>query len=66
MTVNVTLQFTSMDDLWAFRIEALIGYVNMDKDRNILTCRCTAQHVQLAISKYKASIVVRQSTNEAL
>jgi hypothetical protein len=57
---EVMLQFRSADDLWAFRIEAMVVFVDMDRDRNLLICRCLQQHVRLAISKYQATAMVNK------
>jgi hypothetical protein len=62
MTEEATLQFISMDDLWAFRIETMVDPVDMDKDRNILVCKCSSYHLKLAISKYKAAVLVNQKS----
>lgn len=58
MTAEVTLQFRSPDELWAFRIETLIDFIKMNKDLNLLTCQCTPRQVQLAVIKYRASVVL--------
>jgi hypothetical protein len=63
MTSEFTLQFPSMDDLWAFRIEAMIGFIDLDKERNLLICRGTTKQIELAISKYGASVVINQHRN---
>lgn len=59
--VEVVFQFSSADDLWAFRIEALVDFVGMNKDTKLLVCRCLPQHMELAISKYKAVALVKQN-----
>lgn len=58
MENEITLQFKTMDDLWAFRIEALINFTGMNKEKCLLGCKCSAQNMQLAIEKYKAIVVV--------
>lgn len=55
----ITFQFQSLDDLWAFRIEALIYFIDMDKNENTLTCKCSPEHIRLAVSKYKAVILLQ-------
>lgn len=52
------IQFPSLDDLWSFRIEALIDYIEMDKEKCTLTCRCTQKDLELAIGKYRAGVLV--------
>jgi hypothetical protein len=59
--IEVVFQFSCADDLWAFRIEALVDFVSMDKDKNVLVCMCLSQHVELAKSKYKAVVLVNQN-----
>jgi hypothetical protein len=61
MTEEATFQFISMDDLWAFRIETMVDLVYMDKKINILVCKCSPHNVRLAISKYKAAVLVNQN-----
>lgn len=63
MTAEVTLQFRSPDELWAFRIEALIDFIRMNKDMNLLTCQCSPQQVQLAVAKYRASVVLNREAD---
>ena len=55
---EITLQFKSLNDLWAFRIEALIDFIEMDNENYTLTCRCPQADIELAVKKFKASVVV--------
>lgn len=64
--ITVMLQFPSLDELWAFRIEAMVVFVDMDKSRNLLICRCLQQHVRLAKSKYHATVMVNENADERL
>jgi hypothetical protein len=54
----ITLQFRSLDDLWAFRIAALITVVEMDQVHITLTCTCSKAAMDLAVSQYKASVIL--------
>lgn len=56
---QITLQFKSLDDLWAFRIGELIHFIEMDHNECILTCRCSVQQIEMAVKKYKATVVLR-------
>jgi hypothetical protein len=64
MENEITLQFRSLDDLWAFRIAALISYIEMDKENCILICKCSHEYLQLAVKKYGASVIVAASSSE--
>jgi hypothetical protein len=64
MGPSITLQFQSLDDLWAFRIEALVYFIAIDPASVTLTCKCNRQHLQLAVSKYKAHILLELTTGE--
>jgi len=57
---EITLQFRSLDDLWAFRIDALISFIGMNADKLLLTCRCSKASMQLALSKYKAIVFIQE------
>lgn len=63
---SIILQFRSIDELWAFRIEALIYFIDMDKENYVLTCKCSSAHIELAVKKYKASVVVGNASLDEL
>ena len=65
MEPAVTLQFQSLDDLWAFRIDALIYFIEMNQAQITLTCKCSQQHLQLAVSKYKAEVLITLNNDVA-
>ena len=64
MGPSITLQFQSIDDLWAFRIEALVYFIAIDPTSATLTCKWSQQYLQLAVSKYKAHVLLELATGE--
>ena len=64
MELEITLQFDSPDALWAFRIERNVTLIEMDNAEKMLTCRCSKDSLQIAISKYHASLILQKPGSE--
>jgi hypothetical protein len=57
MKKEVILQFPCLLDLWKFRAAAHIPLFEISASQATLSCQCSEEEVQLAISKYHASVV---------
>lgn len=53
----VALQFLSIQDLWRFRLEINAYIFEVNFRNKVIICDCTAEHIELAKNKYRASIV---------
>ena len=60
MEKEITFQFKTSGDFWAFRVEALIHYISSDTSKLVLTCKCSDEHIELATKKYEAIIIVNK------
>lgn len=57
----VTLQFANVQQLWKFRIEVRANILEINIKNITLSCQCSDEHIQLAVQKYKAVVINRQS-----
>lgn len=53
---RTTLCFPSVHLLWQFRLETGIPQCSIDTTTKAITCLCTSEHLQLAITKFKAHL----------
>jgi hypothetical protein len=54
---SVSIQFTSLTKLWAFRMAIRANVFEMNLSQLTITCQCTAEDVALAAEKYNGKIV---------
>ena len=52
---KITLNFPSLNLLWAFVRDAKINYIEVNTGKISLDCNCNPADVQLAKEKYSAS-----------
>ena len=64
MENGIMIKFRSLDELWSFRIETLIDFIEMDRESCTLTCRCFQRQLQVAVKKYGARVVVGEVREE--
>ena len=58
MTISkVSIRFTSLNNLWAFRLDISAYEFSMNMAELTLTCQCSAEHIQLAKEKYNGKVV---------
>jgi len=58
MKEKVTLKFSSLQNLWAFKSEVETLRCEINPANLTLTCECTKEHIELAIKKYDAIVVI--------
>lgn len=58
----VTLQFPSIERLWKFRLEIRSDDFEMNLNDRTIICRCTDKDIELALDKYKGSVVEKMRT----
>ena len=56
-TSKVSIRFTSLTNLWAFRLAIGANEFSMNLGELIITCHCTKEHIELAQSKYNGKVV---------
>lgn len=54
MNQHVTLKFPDMEKLLAFKKEVNVTVFEMNPRNFTLACHCTAEHINLAVTKYGA------------
>jgi hypothetical protein len=57
VTTKVSIRFTSLNNLWAFRLEIDANEFAMNLAELTITCECSKEHLELAKSKYHARVV---------
>ena len=57
---TVTIKFTSLINLWAFRTAISVNRFEMNVSDMSITCECTKEHIALAIEKYKGIVLETQ------
>ena len=59
-TSKVTIKFTSLINLWAFRTAISVNRFEMNVSDISITCECTREHIALAVEKYKGIVLETQ------
>jgi hypothetical protein len=54
---RVTIRFTSLTKLWEYRLAINANIFEMNLNRLTITCYCTEEHIQLAISEFNGKVV---------
>jgi hypothetical protein len=54
---KVTIKFSSLTNLWAFRMVIDANIFEMNMSQISITCECTEEQVQLAIEKYNGKLI---------
>ena len=63
-TEKVSIRFTSLTALWAFRLEIQVNHFEMNLKELTINCKCTKEHIDLANEKYNAVVQrLEQETN---
>lgn len=57
---KVTIQFTSLTNLWAFRTAIAVNVFEMNMSEISITCECRKEDIELAIEKYKGRLLETQ------
>ena len=63
MTEKVILKFATVSSLWSFRLEINAQVFEMNLQQLSITCECSKQQIELAVNKYKASVVSSKREN---
>ena len=63
MTEQVSLRFPTISALWAFRLEINAQVFEMNLQLLSITCECSKEHIELALTKYKAAVVNSKKEN---
>ena len=63
MTQKVILKFATVSSLWSFRLEIHAQAFEMNFQQLSITCECSKQQIELAVTKYKASVVSSKREN---
>ena len=56
---KVIIRFTSLNNLWAFRLDIGANDFAMNLAELTITCECSKEHIELAIGKYNGKVVER-------
>jgi hypothetical protein len=54
---KVTIKFSSLTNLWSFRMVIEANIFEMNMSQISITCECTKEQVQLAIENYNGQLV---------
>ena len=54
---RVSIRFTSLTNLWAFRLAIDVNVFEMNMSQIMITCECAKEDIELATSKYKGKVV---------
>ena len=54
---KVSIQFTSLGNLWNFRLAIQANIFEMNLAKLTITCDCAEEHIALAMKQYKGRIV---------
>jgi hypothetical protein len=54
---RVSIQFTSLTKLWAFRMAINVNVFEMNLSQLTITCECSKEDIQLALEEYNGSVV---------
>jgi hypothetical protein len=57
ITTRVTIQFTSLTNLWAFRMAINVNIFEMNMSELTITCKCSEEHIRLALDEYKGRLI---------
>lgn len=57
----VFFQFPTIRDLWKFRVEVNALMFEINFLRRTLICECSDEDLDLAVSKYSAKIITKES-----
>ena len=58
-TSKVTIRFTSLTNLWAFRLAIHANEFKMNLAELSINCECSKEHIELAETQYCGKIVER-------
>jgi hypothetical protein len=56
-TSKVSIRFTSLTNLWSFRLEIQANIFELNMSEMIITCQCSEEHIRLAKEKYNGKLV---------
>jgi len=62
----VTLQFATVQELWKFRIEVRANILDINIKDITLRCKCSDEHIELAVKKYKAVVITSDSEKDTV
>ena len=54
---KVTIKFTSLTNLWAFRSAIAVNIFEMNLSEISITCDCTKEDIELAEQKFKGKLI---------
>jgi hypothetical protein len=54
---KVTIQFTSLTNLWAFRTAIAVNVFEMNMSQISITCECSKEEIGLAVENYKGRVL---------
>lgn len=57
MKSRVSIRFTSLTKLWAFRMAINVNVFEMNMSELTITCQCNEEDIQLAANKYGGKVV---------
>ena len=60
----ITIQFASFEDLWEFKKDANVTSFEISRSINILTFTSTEKQKELAMAKYKATLLNDQKESK--
>ena len=52
---KITLQFSSLDDLWDFVLDSKLEFIEINIRKKLLVCQCSEKDVELAINRFNAT-----------
>jgi hypothetical protein len=62
---RASIQFTSLTNLWAFRMAIAVNVFEMNLSKIMITCECSNEDIELAINQYKGKLVeIKQEAPE--
>ena len=57
MKSRVSIRFTSLTKLWAFRVAINVNVFEMNMSQLTITCQCSEEDIKLAENKYGGKVV---------
>ena len=57
LKTKVSIQFSSLTNLWAFRTAIAVNVFEMNMSEISITCECTKEEIELAMEKFKGKLV---------
>ena len=67
-TTKVSIRFSSLSNLWAFRIDIGVNEFAMNLAELTITCQCSKEEIELAKSRYNGNVaeLVKETTYKYL